>query len=65
MTYLDREATVVYISRNGKKMKIFTALGWLANLCSRIPNKRSEQMARYDGHYSNVLRGRLNFSWKF
>ena len=42
MSYLDREATVVYTSKDGKETKIFPALEWLANLSSHIPN-RGEQ----------------------
>jgi hypothetical protein len=57
MSYLDREATVVYTSKDGKETKIFPALEWLAAMCSHIPN-RGEQMVRYYGWYSNVSRGK-------
>jgi len=57
MTYLDREATVVYTSKDGGTNKLFPALEWLAAMCSHIPNK-GEQMVRYHGHYSNVSRGK-------
>jgi len=57
MKYLDQEGTVVYISKDGKKTKIFLAMEWLAAMCSHIPNK-GEQMVRYYGFYSNVSRGK-------
>jgi hypothetical protein len=57
MQYLDQEGKVVYISKDGKKTKIFPALEWLAAMCSHIPNK-GEQMVRYYGYYSNVSRGK-------
>ena len=57
LTYLDREATVVYTSKDGGTNKRFPALEWLAAMCSHIPNK-GEQMVRYYGHYSNVARGK-------
>ena len=37
-------------------LEIFSALDWLAQLVTHIPN-RYEQMARYDGYYSNKSRG--------
>jgi hypothetical protein len=54
MTYLDHEATVVYTAKAcpgprsgaGKDTKVFSALEWLAAMCSHIPNK-GEQMVRY------------------
>jgi hypothetical protein len=39
MTYLDQDATLVYAAKNGKDTKVSPALEWLANLCSRIPNR--------------------------
>jgi hypothetical protein len=57
MQCLDQEGTVVYISKDGKEIKVFPALEWLAAMCSHIPNK-GEQMVRYYGYYSNVSRGK-------
>jgi len=57
MNYLDQEGKVVYTSKDGETTKIFTALEWMASMCSHIPNK-AEQMVRYYGYYSNVSRGR-------
>jgi len=38
MHYLDPKGKVVYTSKDGRTSKSFPALGWLANLCSHIPN---------------------------
>jgi len=54
MTYLPREARVIYESRNGNRNRSFDALEWLAAMCSHVPNK-GEQMVRYYGYYSTVL----------
>jgi len=51
------EGKVVYMSKDGKKTKIFPALEWLAAMCAHIPN-RGEQMVRYYDFYSNVARGK-------
>ena len=53
MKYLEKEGKVVYTSKainrprsgDSKTTKVFSALEWLANLCSHIPN-RGEQMVR-------------------
>ncbi len=45
MTYLDKEATVIYKAKDGKDTKVFPALEWLANLCSHIPNRVSRWRA--------------------
>ena len=57
MTYLRDESKVLYQSKDGNKTKTFDALEWLAAMCSHVPN-RGEQMVRYYGYYSNVLRGK-------
>ena len=57
MQYLDQEGKVVYAAKDGKSVKVFPALEWLAAMCSHIPN-RGEQMVRYYGYYSNVSRGK-------
>ena len=57
MQYLDQEGKVVYAAKNGKSVKVFPAMEWLAAMCSHIPN-RGEQMVRYYGYYSNVSRGK-------
>jgi hypothetical protein len=49
-------AKVLYKSKDGKTLKTFDALDWLAQLTTHIPNKR-EQMVRYYGYYSNKSRG--------
>lgn len=49
MTYLPREARVIYESRDGNRAKTFDALEWLAAMCSHVPNK-GEQMVRYYGY---------------
>ena len=40
-------------------LESFPASEWMAAMCSHIPN-RGEQMVRYYGYYSNVVRGK----WK-
>ena len=57
MTYLPEESKVIYQSKDGKEEKIFDALEWLAAMCSHVPNK-GQQMVRYVGFYSNVVRGK-------
>jgi len=57
MTYLRDESKVVYQSKDGNRTKTFDALEWLAAMCSHVPD-RGEQMVRYYGYYSNVLRGK-------
>jgi hypothetical protein len=57
VTYLRDESKVIYQSKDGKQTETFDALEWLAAMCSHIPN-RGEQMVRYYGYYSNVLRGK-------
>jgi len=65
MTYIAEESKVIYQSKacprpgsgNGKQEKVFAALEWLAAMCSHVPNK-GEQMVRYYGFYSNVIRGK-------
>ena len=52
----DGRAKVVYRSKNGRERKVFSALDWLAQLTTHIPN-RSEHMVRYYGYYSNKSRG--------
>ena len=54
MQYQDQEGKVVYAAKDGKSVKVFPAMEWLAAMCSHIPN-RGEQMVRYYGHYSNVF----------
>ena len=39
MTYMPEEAEVVYTSKDGKSLKTFDALEWLAAMCSHVPNK--------------------------
>ena len=55
MIYAEDEGKVIYQAKDGSAKKEFTALEWLANICSHIPNPR-EHMVRYYGHYSNVAR---------
>jgi len=57
MTYLREDSKVLYQSKDAKQSKTFDALEWLAAMCSHVPN-RGEQMVRYYGYYSNVLRGK-------
>ena len=46
MRYLDQEGKVVYASKDGKSIKVFPAMEWLAAICSHIPN-RGEQLVRH------------------
>ena len=46
MHYLDQEAKVVYASKDGKSNKVFTAMEWLAAICSHISD-RGLQIVRY------------------
>ena len=57
LNYIPEESKVVYQSKDGKEEKVFDALEWLAAMCSHVPNK-GEQMVRYYGFYSNVIRGK-------
>ena len=67
MTYVPEKSRVIYKSKDGKGEKIFDALEWSRQktagcqhslaMCSHVPNK-GEHMVRYDGHYSNVARGK-------
>ena len=52
----DGIARVIYEAKDGKGSKTFTALNWLAQLVTHIPNK-GEQLVRYYGYYSNKSRG--------
>ena len=38
MQYLDQEGKVVYSAKDGKSVKVFPAMEWLAAMCSHIPN---------------------------
>ena len=57
MTYIEDEGKVIYQAKDGSGKKEFSALEWLANICSHIPNPR-EHMVRYYGQYSNAARGK-------
>ena len=57
MTSLRDESKVIYQGKDAKKTKTFDALEWLAAMCSHVPN-RGEQIVRYYGYNSNVLRGK-------
>jgi hypothetical protein len=57
MKYLDDEGTVIYAAKDGSDKKVFDAEEWLAVMCSDVPN-HAEQMFRYYGWYSNILRGK-------
>jgi hypothetical protein len=46
MHYKDQEGKVVYTAKDGKSVKVFPAMEWIAAMCSHIPN-RGEQMVRY------------------
>jgi hypothetical protein len=46
MTYLPDESKVIYRSKDGKSLKTFDALEWLAAMFSHVTNK-GEQMVRY------------------
>jgi hypothetical protein len=39
MQYLDQEGKVVYVSKDGKFIKVFPVMEWLAAMCSHIPNR--------------------------
>ena len=43
MTYVRQQSKVVYESKDGKSNKTFSAVEWLAAMCSHVPNK-GEQM---------------------
>jgi len=45
MQSLDQEAKVVSTAKDGKSIKVFDALEWLAAMCSHVPD-RGEQMVR-------------------
>ena len=57
MRYLADQGTVVYTDKDGNDRKVFAAEEWLASMCSHVTNW-GEQMVRYYGWYSNVLRGK-------
>jgi len=40
MTYVEDGGKVIYQAKDGIAKKEFTALEWLANICSHIPNPR-------------------------
>ena len=46
MQYLAQEGKVMYTARDKKTSKVFSAMEWLAAMCSHIPNS-GEQMARF------------------
>jgi hypothetical protein len=46
MTYLEDEGKVIYQTKDGSAKKEFTALAWLANISSHIPNP-GEHTIRY------------------
>ncbi|MDY6823985.1 MAG: hypothetical protein SWH68_09385 [Thermodesulfobacteriota bacterium] len=60
----DGRAKVIYQSKNGRERKVFSALDWLAQLTTHIPNRR-EHMVRYaacpavpcGSYHSNKSRG--------
>jgi hypothetical protein len=58
MTYHRETGQVEYQSKDGRQTKMLHALEWLAAMCSHVPNK-GDQMVRYYGHYSNVVRGKM------
>ena len=55
MKYFPEESKVTYKSKYSKEEKEFSALEWMAALCSYILDQ-GEQTIRYYGHYSNVIR---------
>ena len=57
MTYHRETGQVEYRSKDRKETKVLHALEWLAAMCYHVPNK-GEQMVRYYGNYSNVVRGK-------
>lgn len=48
---------VTYCSKDGKQEKVLDTLEWLAAMGSHVPSE-AEQMIRYYGYCSNVLRGK-------
>ncbi|MBC8389948.1 MAG: transposase [Actinobacteria bacterium] len=48
MKYIPEEAKITYRSKYSKGEKEFSALEWMATLCSHIPD-RSKQTVRYYG----------------
>lgn len=54
---LSQEGIFVNAAKDGNNRKVFAAEEWLAVMCSHVPN-HGEQMVRYYGWYSNVLRGK-------
>jgi hypothetical protein len=57
MRYRAGEGTVIYTAKDGNDRKVFAAEEWLVAMWSHVPNW-GEQMVRYYGWYSNVLRGK-------
>ena len=57
MNYVREESMVIYKLKDGTNTRQFDAVYFIASLASHIPNM-GEQMIRYFGYYSNVLRGR-------
>ena len=53
MIYLEEVGKIIYQTKDGSAKKEFSALEWLANICSHIP-KPGEHTIRYYGFYSNV-----------
>jgi hypothetical protein len=58
MQYLADEGTVIYAAKDGKDRKVFDAPGWLAAMCSHVPNP-GEQMVRYYGRYIKSILNHL------
>jgi len=56
MRYQRESGQVVYKSKDGKEIRVFDALEWLAAMCSHVPGK-GEQMVRYYGYYSPAPAG--------
>ena len=52
-----KSINIINLVKDSKSTKVFDTLEWLATMCSHVPD-RGEQMVRYYGHYSNVLRGK-------
>jgi len=50
LTYLPEMSQVVYAPKDGEGKKVFSALEWLPEMCSHIPD-RGEQMVRYHQYY--------------
>ncbi len=61
MTYREDTQIVLYRSKMNPVLKknfaLFPVLDWIAEITAHIPNKR-EQLVRYYGAYSNILRGK-------